>query len=567
MEPSLQTAPPAAARPVAEPPRRRYGPWRAAALILVNAAMVAHFVHWKLAGRTVAPLEFSELMATVGQGVITAGAIFMGVAVLATLVFGRFFCSWACHILALQDLCRWLLAKLGLRPKPVRSRALLFVPGLTALYLFAWPVAARLLHGEPQPGLRLPGDGSLAAFVVEDYWHSMPGPWVAAITFLVCGFLTVYVLGSRSFCSYVCPYGAIFHFADRFAPGRIRVAEGCDACGECTAACGNYVRVAEEVRAHGRVVNPACMKAMDCVSACPKDVLHFGFAKPALFTSWTSGGRFGLPYSFTLAEDVLVGALCLAAALALYGLYGRVGLLLALSAGGMFGYLAVLALRLFRRREVKLGHLRLRATEGLRPAGYAYMACFALVAALLAHSGFVRWHEARGVGPALALRYEPDAARRAAGAEEALVHLETARRWSLFPDEPVERARLSALLHLGRFEPAGECARDLVARHPDDTVLRLKLAECYERQGRPERAREEARLAQPYAAQAVEHDPQDARLRLVLADCYERQGELERAEAELRRVVELGAEVPAAIARQRLEGLAQQRGTRAERQP
>jgi hypothetical protein len=31
------------------------------------------------------------------------------VAILATLIFGRFVCGWGCHILALQDFCAWML--------------------------------------------------------------------------------------------------------------------------------------------------------------------------------------------------------------------------------------------------------------------------------------------------------------------------------------------------------------------------------------------------------------------------------------------------------------------------
>ena len=42
-----------------------------------------------------------------------------GATVVATAIFGRFFCSWGCHILALEDLCAWILGKLGVRPRPI----------------------------------------------------------------------------------------------------------------------------------------------------------------------------------------------------------------------------------------------------------------------------------------------------------------------------------------------------------------------------------------------------------------------------------------------------------------
>ena len=74
-------------------------------------------------------------------------------AVLATMFFGRFFCSWGCHILALQDLCSWLLGKIGVKPKPVRARFLLWVPLLAVIHMFVWPQISRLREGQPLPSL------------------------------------------------------------------------------------------------------------------------------------------------------------------------------------------------------------------------------------------------------------------------------------------------------------------------------------------------------------------------------------------------------------------------------
>src|SRR4029453_9323196 len=79
--------------------------WRAAALILLNLLMIAHIIQWRVMGKTVSPIEPSETMYTLQKGFINAGFIFFSLAILATLVFGRFVCGWGCHILALQDFC------------------------------------------------------------------------------------------------------------------------------------------------------------------------------------------------------------------------------------------------------------------------------------------------------------------------------------------------------------------------------------------------------------------------------------------------------------------------------
>src|SRR6185369_6849893 len=92
--------------------KKKYTRWRTYSLLSVYLLMGLHIAHWKIAGSTLAPLEFNEVLYTVHLGIITAGFIFMGMTVIGSLIFGRFFCSWACHILALQDFSVWLLDKI-----------------------------------------------------------------------------------------------------------------------------------------------------------------------------------------------------------------------------------------------------------------------------------------------------------------------------------------------------------------------------------------------------------------------------------------------------------------------
>src|SRR3954451_13561970 len=123
--------------------------WRAATLIFVNLFMVAHIIQWWIAGKTVSPIEPSETMHTLQKGAVNAGFIFFSLAILATVIFGRFVCGWGCHILALQDFCAWMLKKIGLTPKPFRSRLLIYVPLTAALYMFVWPTAYRFFSKPP----------------------------------------------------------------------------------------------------------------------------------------------------------------------------------------------------------------------------------------------------------------------------------------------------------------------------------------------------------------------------------------------------------------------------------
>ena len=200
-------------------------------------------------------------------------------AILATLIFGRFVCGWGCHIIALQDLCAWMMKKIGIRPKQFRSRLLVYVPIIVALYMFVWPTAYRLLAAPKDEPVFPQFTNHL---VTTDFWETFP-PVAVAIPFLfICGFMTVYFLGAKGFCTYGCPYGGFFGIADKVAPGRIRVTDACNECGHCTATCTSNVLVHSEVKQFGMVVDPGCMKCMDCISVCPNDALYFGFGKPAI---------------------------------------------------------------------------------------------------------------------------------------------------------------------------------------------------------------------------------------------------------------------------------------------
>ncbi len=529
--------------------RRNYGYWRAVTLSLVYVLMVAHFVHWRLSGRTLAPLEFSEVMHTIELGIVTAGFVFMCVAVLSTLLFGRFFCSWGCHILALQDLCRWLLGRVGIRPKPIRSRVLLWVPPLAALYLFVWPQVARLVGGHAVPPLRLATDADgWASFVTNEFWRNLPGPWITALTFIICGFVTVYLLGSRGFCNYVCPYGAVFDVADRFAPGRIRVDESCEQCGECTAHCHSNIRVHEEVARYGMVVNPACMKDLDCVSVCPQNALSFGFGRPALFRSYKSG-RFGVPYDFSRLEELGVGIVLIAVLLIFDGLYGVTSLFMALTMGGIVGYASVIALRLPRRSHVKLGPIGLKKYGRIGSSGCAFVVFFAILSGFIGHSAFIRYHEYLGGRRALAMSQTSDREQRSTVAAQAYRHLALAERWGLFENEMTERGMIRALLHLGRFNEAEARVSYLLQRHPANTVLRVQLGECLLQQDQITEAQREFRAVIAQAAGEDEYNSSAvASAHQWLGNIRIRQGCLAAAASALREAIRIDPKRTAARA-------------------
>src|SRR5436190_15143583 len=365
--------------------------WRAAALVLLNLLMVAHFIQWWVVGTTVSPIEPSETMHTLQRGAINAGFIFFSLAILATLIFWRFVCAWGCHILALQDFCAWLLKKMGLTPKPFRSRLLVYVPLIGALYMFVWPTAYKLFaSSEPSP--------LIPAFtnhlVTTNFWETFPSFAVAVPFLLICGFVTVYFLGQKGFCTYACPYGGFFGLADKWAPGKIRVTDACNQCGHCTATCTSNVLVHQEVRDFKMVVDPGCMKCMDCISVCPNDALYFGFGKPAVAAAKSKAIK--KTYSVMWPEEIFAAVIFLGSFLAVWDVYQLVPLLMALGCATITTFLALKIWRLIRTKDLSFYRFNLKSAGRIRKAGWGFLGFAVVWIGLNVHSGWIHHYEYQG---------------------------------------------------------------------------------------------------------------------------------------------------------------------------
>jgi len=490
----------------------KYSRRRAACLAAVYLLMTLHIVHWHISGRTLAPLELNEVMYTFELGIVTAGFFFMVVAVLATTVFGRFFCSWGCHILALEDLSAWLLSKARIRPRPVRSRVLPLVPLAAMLYMFVWPQVSRLLDGRPLPILHTRTDGQgWASFMTSNFWRNLPGPWVTAFTFVTCGFAIVYLLGTRAFCAYACPYGAVFALADKLAPGRIVARGDCRRCGICTAVCQSGVRVHEEATRFGRVINPSCLKDLDCVAACPNGAIAYGIGRPPVFDLLRGQTPMRKPFDFSWTEDCLIGAMMIVSLAVFRGLYGMVPFLLTLAIGGILGYATVVCRRLVRAPHVQLTNFHLKISGGLTRSGYSFVAAALILAILTIHSAFIRYHEFVGdrrFALASARGGADEIAKADAGG--ALGHFQACDHWGLLrPPELLRRMSVLSLM-MDRYDLAELYMRRARASAPDNAALEQTWAEVQGRIGQAAADRGDLNGAFERFAEAVRIRPDNA---------------------------------------------------------
>lgn len=380
-------------------------------------------------------------MAFAKEGVVNTGLVLLAGTALATMICGRFFCGWACHLVALQEASRWLLERLHLRPARMRSRLLKLVPAAAFCYMFLLPYALRWWEGIPQP------QASRFEWTTAAFWQTFPGFGVGLATFLICGFAVVWLLGSKGFCTYACPYGALYGSMDALAPGRIRVSEACDGSAHCTAICKSGVRVHQEVREFGMVVNADCLKCMDCVSVCPSGALSFGFGAPAIFATRRAPAT-PRPPSMAWSKDVLLTLAFLGSVFVLRDLYGIIPFLLALGLGLATAWMVSMLAEVITAPQARFSAWVLKRDGKLRRAGVVFLILCSGWVGVLAHASVIRartlprnaafeelrpWMEAVMIGGIPATEGAPAAFREVGQRLERSVASTRAAAWIMDP--------------------------------------------------------------------------------------------------------------------------------------
>jgi tetratricopeptide (TPR) repeat protein/ferredoxin len=320
--------------------------------------------------------------------------------------------------------------------------------------MFVWPTLIRAFT-KPVDEPLIPGFTN--HLVTNNFWETFPTVAVAIPFLFVCGFLTVYFLGSKGFCTYACPYGGFFSLADKVAPGRIRVTDACNECGHCTATCTSNVLVHAEVKQFGMVVDPGCMKCMDCVSVCPNDALYFGFGKPwsgSLISLSNSQNRNAVAsgstaevskrYSLTWPEEIAAAIVFLLSYLAIWDVYQLVPMLMALGIAAVTTFLALKSWQVFSEKNSAFYRFSLKSAGRVKVAGVVFLLFSFIWIGLNGHSGWVRYHEYMGhrafqqinVPDELALsQIDPSGWLKSAEWEtlqEGRAHLQKATRYGLF---------------------------------------------------------------------------------------------------------------------------------------
>jgi len=221
----------------------------------------------------VGSIDFQEFFHSfLKLGVINAGAILVISAFIFTLLFGRFFCGWACHFGAIQELCWYILKKLDIKTQTVNSSLVTLLP---IIILFNFYIIPNIYHSFLNPW-----DTITISLNEPEIWRFLPNFLIGSLTFFVDGFLIVYFLGKKGFCRFLCPWGAFLKVPTALSFFKVRKTGDCTQCHICTSECPIGIDVSYEINTFNKVVNTNCTSCMNCTAGCPSNALSYKFENP-----------------------------------------------------------------------------------------------------------------------------------------------------------------------------------------------------------------------------------------------------------------------------------------------
>lgn len=212
--------------------------------------------------------KISDPLAVVGQiasGMSVYWPFFLTglIPIIATMVFGRFFCGWICPATFLYELNTIL--SLYLQRFGIKSGKRRFDRRLKYLVL-AVGIAISAFSGSVLISMMYPP----AIIGREIYFGAALGGFGAGLVFFVLTLLFDLLVSRRGFCRYVCPGGALYAILGRFRLFRIkRIVENCNDCAKCNAVCEFGLDPLRDD------FGQECNNCAACIAICPTDAMTF----------------------------------------------------------------------------------------------------------------------------------------------------------------------------------------------------------------------------------------------------------------------------------------------------
>lgn len=199
-----------------------------------------------------------------------------------TVVFGRFFCGYACAFGTFGDwiwqLSRFIQKKTGKRLPEIPEKTVHYLQfvkffALAAIFVMCFfGLEGEISKNSPWTffsllvSLKLPGRDLIIGGVV--------------LLIIMAGM----ALQSRFFCQFLCPMGAVFSLMPVLPSGQlVRDSENCIKCCKiCRRGCPAYIKLGKEPLREGE-----CIRCNRCISLCPRGNIGLsGFPARAASPAW-----------------------------------------------------------------------------------------------------------------------------------------------------------------------------------------------------------------------------------------------------------------------------------------
>ncbi len=224
---------------------------------------------------------------------LAMSGIVLALLIVATLLFGRIYCSVVCPLGIMQDIFSWIGGKVkknrfAYSKNRIVLRSLVAVVFLIALIIGFAPVTtliepysaySRIVNSLFKPLYDLLNNWLAGLDAAHDrYNFTEVQIWTRSVTTFVVALLTLLILGAlaiwkgRLYCNTICPVGTVLSFFSRFSLFRVRFdKDKCKNCGMCEKNCKAQ---AIDFKA-GIVDYSRCVVCGDCLAKCKFDALHY----------------------------------------------------------------------------------------------------------------------------------------------------------------------------------------------------------------------------------------------------------------------------------------------------
>ena len=239
----------------------------------------------------VAKIQFLPALLALNFGVLA-------LLIIATLIFGRIYCSVVCPLGIMQDFFSWLGGKAKknrfsyakenkvLRYGFLAVFVILMIVGFAPVTTLFAPYSAygRIVNSLFKPLYDMLNNWLAGIDTAHDrYNFTEVQIWTRSVTTFVVAILTLLIFGflawrkGRLYCNSICPVGTVLSFFSRFTLLRVRFdKDKCKSCGMCEKNCKAQ---AIDFK-NGTVDYSRCVVCGDCLDKCKFDALHYTAQKP-----------------------------------------------------------------------------------------------------------------------------------------------------------------------------------------------------------------------------------------------------------------------------------------------